>query len=212
LFFAPLRAMLPACAFRTEPIGSRFDSRNRPFHPELAAMKLLPLVALSLVALSTTANAQTATREDFKEFCGLLEGRWTSDVTLTFDQPPIGKKGDKVAATFNVKRDADVDALVARGTWGSATGISTFGYNAAEKKIAGLFVDSTGYYGNMTYYKKDGIWMEQSSGSLGDGKKEASTSTIKFSDKNTKMVLTGTGTVDGKSVDPRNDTYTRPAK
>ena len=171
-------------------------------------MKLSAIALLLLLTCCTQAFSQESSREDFREFCKLVEGRWVADITWVADWPGVGKKGEKATGYFDVKLDADGHALVGRHYAGSGAGIWTIVYNAAEKKIGGIYVDKSGI-NHMTYYKKDGKWIEQGSGSLVDGRKTKDQSTMTFTDNGNQMVLDGTGTIDGESHDKRHDVYHR---
>ena len=169
-------------------------------------MKLMPFVTLVLLVLSNGTLAQEASREDFNEFSRLLAGRWIADITWVEDWPGVGKKGDKATGYFDVKAEADGNALLGRHYAGTGAGIWTVAYHAADKRIIGTYVDVSGV-SQILYYKKDGTWMEEVKGSLPDGRRSKASSTITFSDGGTKMVLVGTGTTDGKKQDDRHDVY-----
>jgi hypothetical protein len=175
-------------------------------------MKRLLVACLSLVALSATANAQTATREDFQELCGLIEGHWTAEITNPVDLPGFFKKGEKQTVHYEVKRDAGGHLLIGRFYTGSAVAVVTIAYSPADKKIATLWVGSDGSYATGSYYKKGTTWTEQGIAILTDGAKYENLSTMKFSDDNTKLQMTGSTKIGGKSVTDRNDTYTRVGK
>ncbi len=169
-------------------------------------MKLMLFVASILFMLSNVALAQEASREDFKELSRLLEGRWIADITWVEDWPGVGKKGEKATGYFDVKKEADGHALVGRHYAGTGAAIWMVAYDAADKKITGSFVVASGVY-QMSYFKKNGTWMEESHGSLVDGRRTHGSSTITFSNNDTMMVLEGTGTTAGERQDDRRDIY-----
>ena len=171
-------------------------------------MKLMSIVTLALLVFSANSFAQEATREDFNEFSRLMAGRWIADITWVEDWPGVGKKGDKATGYFDVKQEADGHVLVGRHYAGKGAGIWMVAYHAADKKITGTYADVSGI-SQMTYYKKNGKWMEDVKGSLSDGRRNQASSTITYSENGNKMVLVGTGTTDGKKQDKRHDVYRR---
>ena len=176
-------------------------------------MKTASTLALLIALLFTLpALGQEATREDFNEWCGAMEGRWLGKVTWVADWPGLGKKGDTVTAYLDVTTIEDGNGLVFKFYGGNGSGTILYTYDAAAKQISALWVVSGGYTGTSYVFKKDGTWVEESKGSLSDGKKSDGTSFFTFSESGKTLTITGSGTVDGKKHDDQHDVWRRVSK
>ena len=81
-------------------------------------MKLTSPARVLIVALTALpAFGPQSTREDFKEFCQALAGRWVGDIAWIMDWPGFGKRGDKVTAYAENKIAEDGHARHTRFFW-----------------------------------------------------------------------------------------------
>ncbi len=174
---------------------------------------LVVTTAMVLVlALATMAMAQQATCEDFKEYIQISVGRWVGEVTWVTDWPGLGKKGDKVTCYSETRITEDGNALINKFYGGNGSGSSITVYDAAAKQIRESGVDSGGTVGTNVYFKEGGKWVEISTGSLADGRKTESKSTVAISNNGNTQIWTGTGTIGGKKVDDQHDVWRRVSK
>ena len=159
--------------------------------------------------LCGAAVAQESSREDFQKFCEAWKGRWVGDVTWVADWPAYGKRGDKVTAYVEINVAEDGNALTGRlfGGKGSATVVGF--YDAAAKQIKWLWVNSGGAVDQALISMKDGKWTFHSTGSLADGTKTESASTVTISDNGNLHTWTGTGKVGDKKTDDQHDVWRR---
>lgn len=171
-------------------------------------MKLASALLLALVT-ALPAFAQQATREDFKEFCQAMAGRWVGDVTWIMDWPGFGKRGDKVTGYSECRIVEDGSALAGRffGGPGSSTWMTV--YDAGAKQIRNSGSDSGGTTWVAIIYKQDGKWMSAEKGSHADGTKYEALYTVAISDNGNTHRWTGSTKVAGKKADELNDVWRR---
>ena len=155
---------------------------------------------------------KTTTREDFKQWCDAWKGRWIGEVTWVADWPGLGKKGDKVTAYLEATTIEDGNGMVAKFFGGNGSGTVVFAYDAVAKQIKSMTIVSGGFTGTAILYKKDGKWVQESRGSLPDGKTTKGTSLHTYSDGGNTLTITGSGTVDGKPNDEQRDVWRRVSK
>jgi len=169
-------------------------------------------IALLLTFLASQCSAQETTREDFKKYCEISQGRWGGEVTWVADFPGFGKKGEKVTAYAENWVVEDGSAMIMRfhGGQGSATGI--IAYDPRTKRIRSQGVDSAGGFGRSVVSLENGKWVERGRGCLGDGTETTFTSTLTISDNGNTFTFTGPSTVGGKKVDEQHDVWHRLSK
>ena len=174
-------------------------------------MKLVSSVLL--IALSALpAFGQQSTRDDFKEYCQTMVGRWVGDVTWIMDWPGFGKRGDKVTAYSENKIMEDGNALLGRffGGPGSGTGITV--YDAGAKQIRGSGADSGGTTFTSVVSKQNGRWVSVETGSHADGTKYEGKYTVVISDNGNTHTWTGSTKIIGKKADELHDVWRRVSK
>lgn len=160
---------------------------------------------LLLIALAAPAFTQEASREDFREYCRLLQGRWVGDVTWVADWPGFGKKGEKVTAYGENKIVEDGNVMIQRFFGGAGSGTGVYAYDANAKQIRLMWADSAGAMSQGIAFKKDGKWFEKASGSLANGTKTQGVSMLTITDNGNTFTWTGSGTVgDEKTADQRD--------
>lgn len=165
------------------------------------------LAALSL--FTSSATAQDITKSDFDEFRAMLTGRWIGEVKWVTDWPGIGKKGDTATCYLDITPIEDGNAMVGKFYGGLATGTVLWAFSAGEKRITAIVVYSNGLVDRLTYTKDNGNWIETASGMLPDGRKTESKNTITLEKDGNVFRARGSGTVDGKPTDPRDDRWQR---
>ena len=176
-------------------------------------MRLAAFSTALLLAISAWPSfAQEASRNDFKEYCEAMQGRWVGDVTWVADWPGLGRKGEKVTAYSEntVSQDGNVMVTKFYGGNGSATGLVAF--DPLAKQIKSMFVVSGGFVGYTTVQKVDGKWVEKGIGSTPDGTKNEWTSTVTITDNGKTHTWTGTGTLGGEKVADQHDVWRRVSK
>lgn len=172
-------------------------------------MKLTLLPVALLLAIVAPAFSQESSREDFKEYCKLMQGRWVGDVTWVADWEGFGKRGEKVTAYSEHSIAEGGNVMIGRFFGGNGSGTGLTFYDAGSKQIKAVWVSSAGGTGQSVLFKQDGKWVEKGSGSEPNGAKNEFTSTLTISDNGKTNTWTGTGTLDGKKVDDQRDVWRR---
>jgi hypothetical protein len=164
-----------------------------------------------LLAAAFTAQglAQQSTRKDFDEYCQVVEGRWVGEVTLVADWPGIGEKGEVLTAYSENEIKVDGNALTGMFYGGNGAGKGITVFDAGSGQIKGLAVSSGGSAWNVVTFKKNGKWVQTSTGSNPDGTKIEGVSTLTISDDGNTHTWIGTTTIDGKEVDKQRDVWRR---
>ena len=172
----------------------------------------VPVVVLLLAVSTSAALGQTSSREDFEEWCGILQGRWIGEVTLALDLPGFGKKGEKVTTYSDIRVIADGNALygVFYGGNGKNTGLTS--YDAAAKQIKGFAVSSGGTVWGVVHYKEDGKWRRRATLSNPDGTRAEVADTLTPSEGGDTFTWSGTVTIEGGAATSYSDTYRRVSK
>lgn len=167
--------------------------------------------SLLLLALLTAlpAFAQQSTREDFKEFCRMADGRWVGDVTWNADWPGLGKRGEKVTGYSEMKVVEDGQVILTRFFGGTGSSVGTIVYDAGAKQIRWSGGDSGGSTWVSIFYKRDGKWMYALTGCQPDGTKYEATYTITVSDNGNTHRWTGSAKISGKKADEMSDVWRR---
>ncbi|HAA61896.1 MAG TPA: hypothetical protein DCE39_13295 [Planctomycetaceae bacterium] len=158
------------------------------------------------VAADKKTNMQSSPAE-FKEFCGIMKGRWIGEVIWITDWPGFGKKGDKVTAYMDFSVAEGGNVMVGRFFAGPGSGTIMVHYDARTRQIWERAVSSGGNVWNHLVYKHDGEWHVQTTGSTADGKKIAGSSVRHFSDKGKTQRWRGQWTIAGKKLDPLRDVF-----
>jgi hypothetical protein len=176
-------------------------------------MKLQALGStLLLTILASSALAQESTRDDFKKYCQISQGRWVGEVTWVADFPGFGKRGEKVTAYSESWVAEDGNALIVRFFGGKGSGTGLIVYDARTKRIRSQWTDSAGSFSRSVISLVDGKWVEKGAGCLGDGTENKFTSTLTITDNGNTWTFTGPSTVGGKPVDEQHDVWHRVSK
>ena len=166
-------------------------------------MKSTAAVISLLVAFSASAAlGQASSRGDFEELCKIWKGRWVADNTLLADSPGIGKKGEKVRVSSEVRIIADGNAILQTGYAGNGTFTRFIAYDASSKQIKILEATSAGNVWAGVFSKKDGKWGWEGTGSRPDGSKFESNGTIAISDGGDIHTWSATITIEGDKATP----------
>jgi hypothetical protein len=173
---------------------------------------LMSTVAIVLAGTGYPASAQESSRDDFKEFCQAIEGRWIGEVTWVADWPGFGKKGEKVTAYWNGRMAEDGNAIVGQFVGGDGSETSLIYFDAGKKQIRWRMVSSSGAVSESIVFKKDGKWNQKGCGSLADGTETAFTNTAIISEGGNKWIWEGTGTVGGEPTADQRDVWRRVSK
>ena len=170
------------------------------------------VVIATLVALSSPVSAQEATREEFKEICKVLEGRWIGDITWAADWPGLGKKGEKVTTYWEGTMAEDGNALLGRFHGGNGSGTWLLVYDAGAKRIKGLWINSGGSVSHDIIYKENGKFVQIQSGSHADGTKTEGRCVLTIEENGNKSTWRGGGSIGGKKHDDYTDVWRRLSK
>ena len=178
-------------------------------------MKRIPIVlGLFVLLLGVCTWAQTSQQKagnPLNELGALLVGRWMGEVTLAYDYPGIGKKGEKLSEYDINKWIADDAAIETEWFAGKTTGKAIYAWDAASKQIKVIGVDSSGRLGQSTVTKQGGKWVYSSTGSFADGRRFESKGSLTFLDNGSTYIEEGTVIVGNEKNDYR-DTYKRVSK
>lgn len=174
-------------------------------------MKLRSSVLLVMLTVLPAFGQQT-TREEFKEFCQAMSGRWVGDITWIMDWPGFGKRGDKVTAYSENKVMEDGHSMLGRFYGGPGSGTSIAVYDAGAKQIRVSGADSGGTTFVAIVSKKDGKWTSVENGSHADGTKYEGRYTVTISDNGNTHTWSGSTKISGKQADELKDVWRRVSK
>ena len=167
-----------------------------------------PAIRAPTLAVGDNDELQSS-REDFEEFCRVMEGRWIGDVIWITDWPGFGKKGDKVIAYQEWRVVEGGKGLLGRFYGGPGSGSTLVRYDVRTRQIRDRSVSSGGSVWNHLIYKKDGKWHYKTSGSTGEGKKITGSSIRHISDDGKTHRWLGTWEIDGNKLDPLRHVFRR---
>ncbi len=162
------------------------------------------------VPVSTQTPPQKA-GSPLNELGDLLVGRWMGEVTLAYDYPGIGKKGEKLSEYDINTWATDKTALELEWFAGKTTGKGLIAWDAASKEIKGFSVDSSGRFGQFTFTKQGGKWVYSGTGSYIDGRRYETKGGLTVIDNGNGYIEEGTVIVGNEKNDYR-DTYKRISK
>ncbi len=172
-------------------------------------MKFLSILLLTTLALPNFAClAQESSREDFREFCTAIEGRWIGSTTLV-DDSPFGKKGDKVTTHFSSTMAADGNVLI--GTYQASEGTGTWilSFHPGVKQIKVQWSNSGGDFAEGTIAKVGGKWTERTKGAKADGRPTTEVQVLTTTDDGETHTWKRSTTVDGKAMDDGQTVWKR---
>jgi hypothetical protein len=163
-------------------------------------MKSTATLTLATFALlfATTASAQEASRADFEEVCEAHKGRWVGDIELAADMPGFGNQGERITAYSQCRVTDDGNTMICSNQIGSDLGTWVVAYDAATKRIRGLYSTSSGIFNQSIMYRSDDGWIEEGSGTTSEGKKGKVTFRIAVTDGGNTHTWSGEITVNGK--------------
>jgi len=155
---------------------------------------------------------KTATLEEFKELCALLEGRWNVDIIWINDWPGTDAvRGETAKGHAKATRILDGAALEMKSMAGAGESTHLWYYDVAASQIRFLVLTSGGTSFNGLIFKiSDTEYGEQFSGAQKDGR--AVTGTLKrvFSkDGRSFMLRSKNIKLDGKPLGELKDTFTK---
>lgn len=168
---------------------------------------LLSGFVLSLISYS--ASAQESTRDEFKEFCQAIQGRWIGDITWSADAPGLGKKGERVTTYWEGTITEDGNALLGKFYGGNGSGTWLIVFDAGTKQIKGLWITSGGSVSHDIIHKQEGKFVQLRTGSNHDGAKTESTAAMTLEENGSKGTWRGAGSVGGKKTDDFTEVWRR---
>ncbi len=101
---------------------------------------------------------RTSTRDEYREFCKAIQGRWVGDVTWVADWPGFGRRGDKVTAYWDSHATEDGNVLIGKFLGGHGSETSIIYFDASTSQIQWTMVSSRGAVTHSIVYRKDGKW------------------------------------------------------
>ena len=167
------------------------------------------LAVLIAVLLARPVVGQETTREDFKNWCSQLEGRWIGDVTFVTDWPGSGKKGDKVTAYWQGRVSEDGNVMVTKFIGGSGSTTGLMYYDAAAKRISWTHVGSGGVVVQSTLWPDGDKWIENVDLTLPDGTKGRMKCIFIFTDSGKTFTIHFNGKVGDDVIKDQKDVWRR---
>ena len=171
--------------------------------------KTISMLACLTLLLATPALAQESSRADFDELLDAVNGRWVGDVGLAADMPGFGKQGDRITAYSQCSLTDDGNTMICSNQVGKDSGTWVLAYDAAAKRIRGLYSTSGGVFNQSIVYRSDDGWIEKGTGTGSDGKKGEYIFQIAVTDGGNTHTWSGEQTVDGKKEEFPTDVWKR---
>ena len=182
--------------------------------------KILLLALLSITAFNTVfadhheeSTGKTATLEEFKELCMLLEGRWNVDVIWINDWPGADAvRGETVKGHAKVTRILDGAALELKSMQGAEENTCLWYYDAVASQIRSLWLSSGGSSFNGTFFKISDTEYGLQFGRSGQKDGRAITGGIRWvfsKDGRSFMLRSKNMKLDGKPLGELKDTFTK---
>ena len=128
----------------------------------------------------TAVHAQTL--EAFQEYGNAVVGSYQGKVKLVRDRPGIGRAGDTVDATVDIRWILGKSAVEGRSKVGDKIGKWIVVWDPVRMAIRVLGVDSSGEVVESTIQKRDGKWVGNQAMLMADGRKLTFTSTLTIND------------------------------
>jgi hypothetical protein len=156
---------------------------------------------------------KTATLEEFKELCALLEGRWNVDIIWINEWPGTDAvRGETVKGHAKCTRILDGAALEMKSMQGKEETTCLWYYDAVASQIRSLWLTSGGSSFSGTFFKISDTEYGQQLGRSGQKDGRAITGSIRwvFSKDGISFMLRSKNIkLDGKSLGGLKDTYTK---
>ncbi len=159
-------------------------------------------VVLAALVLPSPSFAQDSSPADFQEFLDAWGGRWTGTGTDYDGNETVGHADCRVAG--------DGHTMIANVYVGDASGIWFIVFDSNAKRIRAQWGQSGGEANQAILYKDGEDWIQEGTGSNGDGKKITFKHRISISAEGTKHQWTRNLEVDGENK-TANDTWKRVA-
>ena len=179
--------------------------------------KLVFSVLLSVISMSPVfaehnekASVKTSTLKEFRELCGLLEGRWNTDILWINEWPGANAvRGETVKGHSKVTRILDGAALEMKSMQGAEESAWRLYYHPATSQIRSLYLTSGGMVGHGTLFKiSDTEYGEKVDGAQKGG--GVITGDIKWvfsNDRRSFMLKSKNIKLDGKPLGELKDLY-----
>lgn len=151
----------------------------------------------AVLFVCSTAIAEESSEADFADFLKAFEGRWLTEMELTTSQAAFGKQGDIVSAQAHCKVVSDGKAMLVQGFGGSGAVTWLVSYDAKAKRIKTFETDSAGDLMQGVFFRNDGKWIREASGSSADGDTKTVRTSLTISDAGDTHTWTGTNTRSG---------------
>ncbi|MCS7469973.1 hypothetical protein NZK35_25260 [Stieleria sp. ICT_E10.1] len=161
--------------------------------------KATSMLACFTLLLFTPALAQESSRSDFEEFCEAHKGSWVGDIELAANMPGFGKQGDRITAYSQCRVSDDGNTMICSNQIGGDLGTWVVAYDAAAKRIRGLYSTSSGIFNQSITYRSEDGWVEEGTGTTSEGEKVETTFRIAVTDGGNTHTWSGELTVDGKA-------------
>lgn len=152
----------------------------------------------------------TSTLKEFRELCGLLEGRWNSDILWINEWPGANAvRGETVRGHSKITRILDGAALEMKSMQGTEETAWRLYYHPATSQIRSLYLTSGGMVGHGTLFKiSDTEYGEKVDGAQKGG--GVITGDIKWvfsNDRRSFMLKSKNIKLDGKPLGELKDLY-----
>ncbi|TWU24462.1 hypothetical protein [Novipirellula artificiosorum] len=172
------------------------------------------VLSVAFVTLLTApfSFAQESSRQDFDDFCKAWQGRWVGDLALNSDDPQFGKGDDVVAGLALCQTIEDGNALLARVYMGEESGTWFVSYDSIAKRIRSTWCTAGGNTNQSILYKATDGWIQEGSGSDGEGKIREFKDHVTVTDEGDTHTWTGSMTLDGEAVKVNPNVWQRVSK
>lgn len=157
-------------------------------------------------------RTQASSQEEFRELRTALQGRWIGVFVLPVDLPGIGAKGQKITWHADFRPIADGSANLGTFYLGEGTVTELHTYDPVAKQIDCREAHSGGNVWNSIFFKKDGKWRKEGTGSHPDGTKTEVNAAIALSDDGGTFTSSGTLTSEGGEPQQIEATFRRVGK
>lgn len=176
-------------------------------------MSSLAIAVLAASLVAAQAEGQAPTPETLKEYGETMVGDWKGKVELIHDMPGVGKAGQAIDASSNVRWILRKSALEGKWKAGTTSGKWLFVWDPAEKAIRTLGSSTNGESTQSVIRKREGKWVAEQCTMTVDGKRLTFTSILTVSGDGKTHTYEGVNNMlDGNKLPDWTDVWKRVEK
>ena len=101
----------------------------------VSSIRSVLFVPTLMAFLASASQGQESTRDDFREYCQVLKGRFTAKITWAMDWEPFAKKGDRTTAYWEARLAEDDHMLIGKCMIGKGSDTAFTFYHPGSKQI-----------------------------------------------------------------------------